>query len=105
MAGVRKPSPLRSFIGDPANRRRSNSDIWYGRLMPGFGDEAATAFRSVGPAAYIGPHKIMWATDYPYQDGFFPGAPKMIHDRLGPLSAEAKRQVMAGGTLGFYGMK
>jgi predicted TIM-barrel fold metal-dependent hydrolase len=55
-------------------------------------------------ADYIGPHKIMWATDYPHQDGFFPGAPKMIHDRLGPLSAEAKHQVMAGGSLGFYGM-
>jgi predicted TIM-barrel fold metal-dependent hydrolase len=55
-------------------------------------------------ANYIGPHKIMWATDYPHQDGFFPGAPKMIRDRLGPLSAEAKHQVMAGGSLGFYGM-
>jgi len=26
-------------------------------------------------ADYIGPHKIMWATDYPHSDGFFPGAP------------------------------
>lgn len=55
-------------------------------------------------ADYIGPHKIMWATDYPHQDGFFPGAPKMLRDRLGPLSAEAKHQVMAGGSLGFYGL-
>jgi uncharacterized protein len=55
-------------------------------------------------ADYIGPHKILWATDYPHQDGFFPGAPKMIRDRLGPLSDEAKHQVMAGGSLGFYGM-
>src|SRR5215475_10098354 len=55
-------------------------------------------------ADYIGPHKIMWATDYPHQDGFFPGAPQMIRDRLGPLSAEARRQVMAGGALGFYGL-
>ena len=37
-------------------------------------------------ADYIGPHKIMWATDYPHQDGFFLGAPQMIRDRLGPLS-------------------
>jgi predicted TIM-barrel fold metal-dependent hydrolase len=22
-------------------------------------------------ANYIGPHKIMWATDYPHQHGFF----------------------------------
>ncbi len=55
-------------------------------------------------ADYIGPHKIMWATDYPHQDGFFPGAPKMMRDRLGPLSADAAHQVMAGGALGFYGM-
>ena len=28
----------------------------------------------------------------------------MIRDRLGPLSPEARHQVMAGGALGFYGM-
>ena len=28
-------------------------------------------------ANYIGPHKIMWATDYPHHDGFFPGAPQL----------------------------
>ena len=27
-------------------------------------------------ADYIGPNKILWATDYPHSDGFFPGAPK-----------------------------
>jgi hypothetical protein len=41
-------------------------------------------------ADYIGPHKIMWATDYPHRDGFFPGAPQMLRDRLGRLSPEAK---------------
>ena len=38
-------------------------------------------------ADYIGPDKIMWATDYPHQDGFFPGAPQMLRERIGPLSA------------------
>ena len=33
-------------------------------------------------ADYIGPNKILWATDYPHSDGFFPGAPKMMLDRL-----------------------
>jgi hypothetical protein len=28
----------------------------------------------------------------------------MILDRLGSLSAEAKHQVMAGGSFGYYGM-
>jgi predicted TIM-barrel fold metal-dependent hydrolase len=55
-------------------------------------------------ADYIGTHKIMWATDYPHQNGFLPGAPQMLRERLGLLSSEAKRQVPAGGALGFYGL-
>jgi len=52
-------------------------------------------------ADYIGPHKIMWATDYPHSDGFFPGAPDLIKNRP-ELSAETKHQIMAGGAIGFY---
>jgi predicted TIM-barrel fold metal-dependent hydrolase len=55
-------------------------------------------------ADYVGPNKIMWATDYPHPDGFFPGAPKMIAKQLEGLSAETKRGVMAGGAMGFYGL-
>ena len=55
-------------------------------------------------ADYIGPHKILWATDYPHSDGFFPGAPQMLSERLESLSPEAKHQVLAGGALGFYGL-
>ena len=55
-------------------------------------------------ADYIGPHKILWATDYPHPDGFFPGAPRMVLDRLEGLSAETRHQVMAGGAMGFYGL-
>jgi len=55
-------------------------------------------------ADYVGPHKIMWATDYPHPDGFFPGAPKMIQKQLEGLSPETQHQVMAGGALGFYGL-
>jgi len=49
-------------------------------------------------AEYIGPKKILWATDYPHRDGFFPGAPKMILDRLEGASPETRHGVMAGGT-------
>ena len=56
-------------------------------------------------ADYIGPHKILWATDYPHRDGFFPGAPKMMLDRLADVSPETRRQVMAGGAMGFYGLQ
>src|SRR6266567_3330208 len=55
-------------------------------------------------ADYIGPHKIMWPTDYPHPDGFFPGAPKMIGKQLAGLSAATRRQVMGGGAMGFYGL-
>jgi len=55
-------------------------------------------------ADYVGPNKIMWATDYPHPDGFFPGAPKMIQKQLEGLSPETKHGVMAGGAMGFYGL-
>jgi predicted TIM-barrel fold metal-dependent hydrolase len=55
-------------------------------------------------ADYIGPNKILWATDYPHPDGFFPGAPKLITDRK-ELSGDTKRQILAGGAKGFYGLR
>jgi predicted TIM-barrel fold metal-dependent hydrolase len=54
-------------------------------------------------ADYIGPHKILWATDYPHPDGFFPGAPKMIADRPA-LSARTKSEILGGGARRFYGL-
>jgi predicted TIM-barrel fold metal-dependent hydrolase len=54
-------------------------------------------------ADYIGPHKILWATDYPHPDGFFPGAPAMIANRP-ELSTATKHQILAGGAQGFYGL-
>jgi predicted TIM-barrel fold metal-dependent hydrolase len=55
-------------------------------------------------ADYIGANKIMWATDYPHQDGFFPGAPDMVRERLKGTSPATQHGVLAGGALGFYGM-
>src|SRR6266852_2424862 len=57
-----------------------------------------------GLAEYIGPNKILWATDYPHRDGFFPCAPEMLKERMKGLSAEAQRKIMAGGAMGFYGL-
>jgi predicted TIM-barrel fold metal-dependent hydrolase len=60
---------------------------------------------SIGVLAdYIGPGKILWATDYPHRDGFFPGAPAMIRERLKGVAPETERQVMAGGAMAFYGL-
>src|SRR5437764_620311 len=47
------------------------------------------------------PPKILWPTAYPHPDGFSPGAPKLIADRP-ELSAETKRQILAGGAKAFY---
>ena len=52
-------------------------------------------------AAYLGADKILWATDYPHHDGFFPGAPKTVSDRLPP---ELRQQVMSQSAMDFYGM-
>ena len=57
-------------------------------------------------ADYIGPHKIMWATDYPHQDGFFPGAPA---DAQRATRAAVPRGEAPGARrrrlLGFYGLE
>src|SRR5436309_10520693 len=55
-------------------------------------------------ADYIGANKIMWATDYPHPDGFFPGAPDMVRKQLEGASALTKQQVMAEGAKSFYGL-
>jgi len=55
-------------------------------------------------AEYIGPHKILWATDYPHPDGFFPGAPDMMRGLLGNASATTRDQIMAGSAKAFYGL-
>ena len=54
-------------------------------------------------ADYIGPEKILWATDYPHADGFFPGAPDLIARRTA-LTAATKHGVLAGGAMKFYGL-
>jgi predicted TIM-barrel fold metal-dependent hydrolase len=50
-------------------------------------------------AEYLGPHKILWATDYPHPDGFFPGAPAQIAEKL---PENIRRQVLAESALQFY---
>jgi predicted TIM-barrel fold metal-dependent hydrolase len=55
-------------------------------------------------ADYIGPDKILWATDYPHRDGFFPGAPAMIEKMLEKCSPETRHGVFAGGAMKFYGL-
>lgn len=56
-------------------------------------------------ADYIGANRILWATDYPHPDGFFPGAPKMVAELLKSASPQTRYQVLAGGAIEFYGLK
>jgi uncharacterized protein len=55
-------------------------------------------------ADYIGPERILWATDYPHPDGFFPGAPDLIAKRP-ELSEETKRKILAEGAIQFYKLR
>jgi predicted TIM-barrel fold metal-dependent hydrolase len=55
-------------------------------------------------ADYIGSARLLWATDYPHPDGFFPGAPEMVRQHLARTSDETRRNVLAGGAIGFYGL-
>lgn len=55
-------------------------------------------------ADYIGPSKILWATDYPHPDGFFPGAPDLVRKNLDGLSEATKRAVLSGGAMEFYAL-
>ena len=55
-------------------------------------------------ADFIGPNKILWATDYPHPDGFFPGAPEMVRERLKGTSPATQHGVLAGGAMAFYGL-
>ncbi|MBI3860073.1 MAG: amidohydrolase family protein [Thaumarchaeota archaeon] len=50
-------------------------------------------------ADYLGPTKILWATDYPHADGFFPGVPAMIAEKL---PENSRRQVLAESAMQFY---
>ena len=59
------------------------------------GGEKGLRFTRTCPTCYI------WATDYPHPDGFFPGAPAMIADKL---SEKHKRQVLADSAIQFYNL-
>lgn len=52
---------------------------------------------------FLGPDKILWATDYPHADGFFPGAPRMIMDLPG-LSDESKARLLVDGARSYYAL-
>ena len=53
----------------------------------------------VSSAEILGKNKLLWATDYPHIDGYFPGAPQMISDRL---PEHLRQPVLAQGAMDFY---
>jgi predicted TIM-barrel fold metal-dependent hydrolase len=55
-------------------------------------------------ADWIGPNKILWATDYPHADGFFPGARAMLESSMAGCSDEARAGILGGGAHAFYGI-
>ena len=55
-------------------------------------------------ADYVGPNKIMWATDYPHRGRVLPGRARHGARADQGHSPETQRGVLAGGALSFYGM-
>ena len=53
---------------------------------------------------YIGPEKILWATDYPHPDGFFLGTPDLIARRP-ELAEETKHKILAEGAIQIYKLR
>jgi len=50
---------------------------------------------------YLGANHILWATDYPHADGFFPGAPAMIAEKL---PEKTRHKVLAESAIEFYNL-
>jgi hypothetical protein len=50
------------------------------------------------------PTVSMPPSSIPVSRRLLPGAPKVMLDRLEGVSPETRRQVMAGGAMGFYGL-
>jgi predicted TIM-barrel fold metal-dependent hydrolase len=53
-------------------------------------------------ADHIGPEKILWASDYPHVDGFFPGVLGQLEASMAGCSADTKRAIRGGGAHAFY---
>ena len=93
---------------DRMDRHYADSHLFYPdiKMMPSdyFRRQCWVSFEPVEAtlpfaADFLGPDHILWATDYPHPDGFFPGAPQRIAERLRP---EIRRKVMAESALAFY---
>jgi predicted TIM-barrel fold metal-dependent hydrolase len=52
-----------------------------------------------GVVDYLGANHVMWATDFPHLDGWYPGAPKMVADRL---TAEQRAGVLGQSAIEYY---
>jgi predicted TIM-barrel fold metal-dependent hydrolase len=50
----------------------------------------------------IGPDKILWGSDYPHSDGFFPGVVATLETSMAGIPPEARAAVLSGGARAFY---
>src|ERR1700745_1474495 len=55
-------------------------------------------------ADFMRPRKTRGAPTPRPPDGFFPGAPDMVRERLKGTSPATQHGVLAGGAMGFYGL-
>jgi predicted TIM-barrel fold metal-dependent hydrolase len=53
-------------------------------------------------ADHIGPDKILWASDYPHPDGFFPGVLELLEGSMKGCTEDTKLGVLGRGARTFY---
>jgi predicted TIM-barrel fold metal-dependent hydrolase len=86
---------------DIANRRKRPTEYFHDNCWISFEPVES----SLGLLAdRIGPANILWASDYPHQDGFFPGVLAKLEASMTGCSPQARSGILGGGAQAFYGV-
>ena len=56
-------------------------------------------------AQVVGADRIVWASDFPHPDAFFPGAVTQLRENLSPLPREAQRQILGENAVRLYRLR
>jgi predicted TIM-barrel fold metal-dependent hydrolase len=54
---------------------------------------------------HVGEDYVVWASDYPHPDATFPGAVTKSLEAMTNLTASARRKILGGNALRFYGLE
>ena len=56
----------------------------------------------VESARWLGADRIIWGSDYPHPDAFFPGFVKMLDENIAPLSPDEQIRIRGRNSADFY---